>query len=250
MAVAGVSRLAKWTVVWAAGAAAVLVLSPRLYAESLLDKALDTPPAPAAGSAVNANNALPQPAPISPVTYAAPSASSGTTASASAMTAQAPSASLSASAPVSAPKATLATATSPVAHPGKLRGEVSAVIHKLDPLRALHEHRFQIASAQFPAFCHDWQTKLEDRTRWNLSQINWHEDHGLESGTYTSYSPINSCTTKMSDSGVAIGKLSYDEYVYSLSGKTVEEAKHAQPKQVSVVRTLEIFRFDHDKWFE
>ena len=124
------------------------------------------------------------------------------------------------------------------------------MVQKYDPLRTLHERRFRIASAEFPAFCHDWQSKLEERTRWNLSQINWHEDHGLESGSYTSYSPINSCTTKMSDSGVSIGKLSYDEYVYTLSGKTVDEAKHAKPKQTSVMRTLEIFRFDHDKWFE
>ncbi|HUY19690.1 MAG TPA: hypothetical protein VMV15_10730 [Candidatus Binataceae bacterium] len=124
------------------------------------------------------------------------------------------------------------------------------MIRKLDPLRELHERRFKLATAEFPAFCQDWQRKLENRTRWNLSRINWHLDHGLESGTYTSYGTISSCTTKLSDSGVAIGKLTYEEFTYSLSGKTVDDAKHAPPKQVSIMRTLEIFRFDHGKWFE
>jgi hypothetical protein len=124
------------------------------------------------------------------------------------------------------------------------------VINNLDPLRAVHEMRFRTAAAEFPAFCQDWQQKLEERTQWNLSQINWHVDHGLESGTYTGYGTIDSCTTKMSNGGVPIGKLSYVEYTYALSGKTIDVAKHAHPKQVGIIRTLEIFRFDHNKWFE
>jgi hypothetical protein len=131
-----------------------------------------------------------------------------------------------------------------------MRGNVTAMIQKMDPLRTAYEQRFKLAAAKFPAFCRDWQLKLEERTRWGLSQIKWHRDQGLESGTYTGYSAVNSCTTKMSKNGIAIGKLSYDEYTYSLSGKSVDEAKHAQPKQVSTMRTLEIFRYDHNKWFE
>jgi hypothetical protein len=234
-------------VVCTASLAVFVTLTPCLYAESLLDKALDTPPAATKGSDTTGAAA---PAQIAPVTYTAPVPHAGTPGAAPAVALTPSTASVSSAAATAPAKPMVATAVVPAAHPGALRGEVTAVIQKFDPLRALHEHRFQVAAAKFPAFCRDWQAKLEERTRWNLSQINWHEDHGLESGTYTSYSPINSCTTKMSDSGVAIGKLSYDEYVYSLSGKSIEEAKHAKPKQVSVMRTLEIFRYDHNQWFE
>ena len=173
---------------------------------------------------------------LAPVRYTVPAAPSGSPAAASP--------------PASALKLEASATTAPAAQNGGLRGDVAAVIKKLDPLRELHERRFKIAAAQFPAFCRDWQQKLEDRTQWNLSRIAWHVDHGIESGTYTGYSTINSCTTKLSDSGVAIGKLTYEEYTYLLSGKTVDQAKHAQPKQLSIMRTLEIFRFDHGKWFE
>ncbi|MBF6570449.1 MAG: hypothetical protein IVW54_16405 [Candidatus Binataceae bacterium] len=125
-----------------------------------------------------------------------------------------------------------------------------ATLHKLDPLRVLHERSYKRAAAEFPEFCHEWQHKLQARQQYNLTRIDWRVDHGTENGTYVGYGPISSCVTKMSDGGVSIGKLTYDEYTYMVSGKTVADARHAQPKPVSTVRTLEIFRFDHNRWFE
>ena len=227
------------TVLLIAVTSLVLALTPKLHAQSLLDKAMDAPSSPAGGPDI-APNPVQRPAAIAaPVAYHPPSPPSS----------------------VSIPLAVTPPATTSSAHPAQttaalapkatsLKSDVKAVIHKLDPLHAFHEHRYQIAAAEFPAFCQDWGRKLQERTQWGISQIQWHADNGIESGTYTGYSPINSCTTKMSENGTAIGELTYEERVYSLSGKTVQEAKHAQPKQVSVMRTLEIFRFDHNKWFE
>jgi hypothetical protein len=245
MAAKAASVLGRRTL-WAATTVVLLALVSNVRAESLLDRAMDAPSSPAGGSSATVPNAVPAPQfpPVAPVSYKLPAPSSGAPVSGKMSTA--PSGLLN-----SAPAAAPAVKSAAIA-PGKseLKGDVAAVIHKLDPLRVFHERRFKIAAAEFPAFCQDWGRKLQERTQWGLSQINWHLDHGLESGTYTGYGPINSCTTKMSESGVAIGKLSYYEYVYSLSGKTIDEAKHAKPKQVSVMQTLEIFRFDHNKWFE
>ncbi|SRR5579875_1127239 len=229
----------------AAVAAVLLALAPNVRAESLLDKAMDAPSSPTGGSSAAVPNAVsaPQSPSVAPVSYKLPAPSSDAS-----LTGKAPAVR---SVPLNSVPAAPAVKSAALA-PGKseLKGDVAAVVNKLDPLRVFHERRFKIAAAEFPAFCQDWERKLQERTRWGLSQINWHLDHGMESGTYTGYGPINSCTTKMSDSGVAIGELSYYEYVYSLSGKTIDEAKHAKPKQIRVMQTLEIFRFDHNKWFE
>lgn len=221
-----------------------LLLGPPLHAESLLDKAMDSPPA---GSINTANPVPAQTQPLAPVAYKIPSAMGVTPAKA----APAPAASGPATYPAATHTSALPAApTAPSANPGGFRTDTSAVINNLDPLRELHESRFRTAAAEFPAFCHDWQQKLAERTRWNLTQINWHVDHGLESGTYISYGAIDSCVTKLSSQGVPVGKLSYIEYTYALSGKTIDDAKHAQPKSVGTIRTLEIFSFDHNKWFE
>jgi len=268
------SRRIMRVVMWAAITTALLALTPHLYAESLLDKAIDAPSSPAGGNSEVTNSPAPQTPPLAPIVYKPRAPSNGSapylapapTGGSSVVTGSPapqtppiapivykPFAPSNGSAPYVAPAPAAAPAQkNPASAPvtGKLKGEVTAVIHKFDPLRVFHEHRYQIAAAEFPAFCHDWELKLQERTQWGISQIQWHLERGLESGTYTGYSPINSCTTKMSEGGVAIGKLSYEEHVYSLSGKTIDEAKHAPPKQVSTVRTLEIFRYDHNKWFE
>jgi hypothetical protein len=108
--------------------------------------------------------------------------------------------------------------------------------------------RFRTATKTFPAFCHDWQDKLIERERYNIERIIWHIDHGMETGTYLGYSPINSCTTKLSSGGIPIGKLTYQEINYTVSGKTLDDAKHAKPQQTSVMNTLEIFRWDQTHW--
>lgn len=232
-----------------ATAVLLLLLGPPLHAESLLDKAMDSPPA---GSINTANPVSPQTQPLAPVAYKIPSGPSGSSTSVTpAIRVPAPASSGPANTPAGAHTSALPVApTAPSANLGGFRTDTSAAINNLDPLRALHESRFRTAAAEFPAFCQDWQQKLAERTRWNLTQISWHVEHGLESGTYISYGAIDSCVTKLSSQGIPVGKLSYVEYTYALSGKTIEDAKHAQPKPVSTIRTLEIFSFDHNKWFE
>ncbi|HTW86671.1 MAG TPA: hypothetical protein VMD75_01580 [Candidatus Binataceae bacterium] len=228
--------------------AVLLLLGSSLHAESLLDKALDSPPA---GSAAATNPVSAQTQPLAPVAYKIPSGTSGSSSVRPAVeTSPSPASGPAAAAGAAHTSALPAAAPAKSSNLGGFRTDASAVIDHLDPLSALDERRFRTAAAEFPAFCHDWQQKLSERTRWNLNQISWHLEHGLESGTYTGYGVIDSCTTKLSRQGIPVGKLSYVEYTYALTGKTIEDAKHAQPKQVSTIRTLEIFSFDHNKWFE
>jgi hypothetical protein len=120
---------------------------------------------------------------------------------------------------------------------------------KLNPvmMRALKE--FQVASASFPDFCRDWARKLSVREHDNVEQIKWEMRDGMESGSYVGYSTIDSCTCKEASNGVAVGILTYKEFGYTLTGKSVEEAKHATPHAASVVPTREIFAYEKGKWF-
>ncbi len=107
---------------------------------------------------------------------------------------------------------------------------------------------FDRASDSFPAFCKDWQRRLHDRELNNLENITWKDENGWKTGTYTAYSPIKSCNCKHSTGGVPIGELTYQETEEYLAGRTVEEARHAQPKAVGITNTTEIFRWDKTKW--
>ena len=108
---------------------------------------------------------------------------------------------------------------------------------------------FQIASASFPDFCRDWARKLSVREHDNLGQIRWVMHDGVETGTYVGYSSIDSCTCKEATNGVAVGILTYKEFDYMLTGKSVEEARHATPHATTVVPTREIFAYEKGKWF-
>jgi hypothetical protein len=113
-------------------------------------------------------------------------------------------------------------------------------------MRALKE--FQVASASFPDFCRDWARKLSVREHDNLGNIKWAMHDGVETGSYVGYGSIDSCTCKQASNGVAVGILTYKEFDYTLTGKSVEEAKHATP-HATIVPTREIFAYEKGKWF-
>jgi len=114
-------------------------------------------------------------------------------------------------------------------------------------MRALKQ--FQIASASFPDFCREWARKLSIREHDNLGNIKWAMHDGVETGSYVGYSSIDSCTCKEATNGVAVGILTYKEFDYTLTGKSVKEAKHATPHATAVVPTREIFAYEKGKWF-
>jgi hypothetical protein len=107
---------------------------------------------------------------------------------------------------------------------------------------------FDRASESFPAFCKDWERKLHDRELNNLENIDWKDQNGWKTATYLSYSPIKTCNCKRSTGGVPIGELTYQETELYLAGRTVEEARHTDPKPVGITNTTEIFRWDRTKW--
>jgi len=119
----------------------------------------------------------------------------------------------------------------------------------LNPVMMRALKQFQIASASFPDFCRDWARKLSAREHDNLGNIKWQMRNGVETGSYVGYSQIDSCSCKEATNGVAVGILTYKEFDYTLSGKSVEEAAHSTPHADSVVPTREIFAYEKGKWF-
>jgi hypothetical protein len=110
------------------------------------------------------------------------------------------------------------------------------------------DETFDRASDSFPAFCKDWERRLHDRELNNQENVTWKDKDGFKTGTYLAYSPIKTCACKRSTGGVPIGELTYQETEYYLAGRTVEEARHTQPKPVGITNTTEIFRWDRTKW--
>jgi len=153
-------------------------------------------------------------------------------------------------APASAPDSTALTATA-VSPAGKktLGQKVKALVSKLTPDRIKRDIEFRKASALFPDFCRHWEQDLHDREVLNLSKLKFVEKDGYQTATYTAYGKVAACESHQSKDGYSIGKLTYEEYVYYLAGRSTEEARHAVPKTVSDLRTTEIFRWDNGKWF-
>ena len=114
-------------------------------------------------------------------------------------------------------------------------------------MRALKE--FQVASASFPDFCRDWGHKLSVREHDNVEHIKWEMRDGVETGSYVGYGSIDSCTCKEATNGVAVGILTYKEFDYTLTGKSLEEARRATPHAATIVPTREIFAYEKGKWF-
>src|SRR5512146_1975596 len=119
----------------------------------------------------------------------------------------------------------------------------------LNPVMMRALEQFQVASAAFPDFCRDWGHKLSVREHDNRGHIKWVMRDGVETGSYVGYGAIDSCTCKEATNGVAVGILTYKEFDYKLTGKNIEEAKHATPHATTVVPTREIFAYDKGKWF-
>jgi hypothetical protein len=130
--------------------------------------------------------------------------------------------------------------------PAGVTAQVSAILSKLPVVQRL---KFQRASAAFPTFCQGWERKLHDREVDNLAHVSWQARGGFETATYVGYGRVESCETKESSVGVPIGNLTYEEYRYYLAGKTVGEARRAQPKLIGASSTLEIFSWDKNRWF-
>ena len=148
----------------------------------------------------------------------------------------------------SAPAVNVASTGPPVLN-GLNGNGMQGAAQTLNPamMRALKE--FQVASASFPDFCRDWSRKLSVREHDNLGHIKWQMRDGVETGSYVGYSSIDSCTCKEASNGVAVGILTYKEFDYTLSGKSVEDARHATPHAATVVPTREIFAYEKGKWF-
>ena len=137
---------------------------------------------------------------------------------------------------------------SPAAHRG-LRQKVQALVQNLTPERIKLNREFLKASALFPDFCKHWQQDLRERETNNLSNLNFSLKDGFETATYTGYGQIAGCESHQSKDGYSIGKITYEEFVYYIVGKTEEEARRAVPKAVSDTHTTEIFRWENNKWF-
>lgn len=127
-------------------------------------------------------------------------------------------------------------------------GGMESTAKKLSPkmMRALRE--FQVAKDAFGGFCQHWHQELVDRQVNDASHVKWKMQNGVETGTYVAYGPIESCTCQQASNGVPVGNLTYNELDYTLTGKTIEQAKHSKPS-VSVVPTREIFSWDKGKWY-
>ena len=159
------------------------------------------------------------------------------------------------SAATASPKAAASPASSAApnaqASPAKktLKQKAKAALKKINPLRLARDREYKKAAALFPGFCKDWERKLHDREVNNQTHIAWAMKDGWETGSYVGYGPVNKCECHQSTDGYSIGKVSYDEFQYYLTGKTPDEAKHATPKVTETTATTELFRWDKDKWF-
>jgi hypothetical protein len=130
-----------------------------------------------------------------------------------------------------------------------LRQEVTALVAKYTPDRLKRDLEFKKAAALFPDFCRHWEQDLRERETNNLSKLRFDLKNGFETATYTAYSKVAGCESHQSKDGYSIGKLTYEEFIYYLAGKSRDEAKHAPPRAISDTHTTEIFRWDNGKWF-
>jgi hypothetical protein len=130
-----------------------------------------------------------------------------------------------------------------------LKQRVKSIVERLTPERLKRNREFRQAAAMFPDFCKHWEQNLRDRERYNVAKLNFSLKDGFETATYTGYGKISGCESHQSKDGYAIGKLSYEEFIYYVVGKTKEEARSAAPKAISDSHTTEIFRWENNKWF-
>ena len=138
---------------------------------------------------------------------------------------------------------------SPAAKKKTLGQEVKALVAKYTPDRLKRDLEFKKAAALFPDFCRHWEQDLHERETNNLSKLKFILKDGFKTATYTAYGKVAACESHQSRDGYSIGKLSYEEFIYYVAGKSEDEARHASPRAISEIRTTEIFRWDNGKWF-
>jgi hypothetical protein len=120
---------------------------------------------------------------------------------------------------------------------------------KVSPARRKRDLEFKKASEEFPRFCKRWEENLRERERDNLKKLAFALVDGLHTATFTGYGEVKSCEAHQSKDGYSIGKIVYEEFTYSLSGKTPEEAARAEKTPITNTITTEIFRWEKNKWF-
>jgi hypothetical protein len=165
---------------------------------------------------------------------------------------KAPEASAQASpAPPSQSGAVAQPSASPAAAAAKktIGQKVKAIVAKYTPDRIKRDLEFKKAAALFPGFCRHWEQDLREREMNNLAKLRFILKDGFQTATYTAYGKVAACESHQSRDGYSIGKISYEEFVYYLTGKSEDEAKHAPPRAISDTHTTEIFRWDNGKWF-
>src|ERR1035437_6206531 len=119
---------------------------------------------------------------------------------------------------------------SPAAKKKTLGQEVKALVAKYTPDRIKRDLEFKKAAALFPNFCRHWEQDLHDRETNNLSKLKFSLKDGFETATYTAYGKIAGCESHQSRDGYSIGKVTYEEFIYYLVGKSEDEARRALPK--------------------
>ncbi|MBV8773201.1 MAG: hypothetical protein JO166_12865 [Deltaproteobacteria bacterium] len=147
-----------------------------------------------------------------------------------------------------------AAVVQPTAAKGPVPGPASASaaeapFNNLDLLTPAQRRVYRRAASAFGLFCQHWENLLHEREVNNLGHLSWRNDGGLETAVYTGYGKVESCECRASKEGLPIGKIRYEEINYSIAGKTINEARHAAPKLVNEISTLEIFSWDKGKWF-
>jgi hypothetical protein len=152
--------------------------------------------------------------------------------------------------PTNATAATSASSAGSAGHEEvhKLVVQIEDLGERLARLTKEQRKKWEDASAALPAFCNDWSRMLHDREVNNLAHLDWHQQQGYETATYTGYGQIEGCEAKESDEGIPIGKVRYEEMNYSLSGKSIDDAK-SHRTLVGTTSTLEIFSYEKDRWF-
>jgi len=138
---------------------------------------------------------------------------------------------------------------SPKSEEKKLRKQARALGKKLMSDREQRDLEFKKASEKFPEFCKHWEQNLRDRERDNRLKVVFTEKDGVHTATYVGYGEVKTCEAHQSKDGFSIGKISYEEFTYNLSGKTQEEAAAAEKTTVEDVHTTELFRWENDDWF-
>lgn len=138
---------------------------------------------------------------------------------------------------------------SPAARKKTIGQRVKGLVAKYAPGRIKRDLEFKKAAALFPDFCRHWEQDLHERETNNLSKLKFSLKDGFQTATYTAYGKVAGCESHQSKDGYSIGKITYDEFIYYLVGKSEDEARHALPKIVSDTHTTEIFRWDNGKWF-